>query len=117
MNKERYYQICQECGENAFEYKNKPQRGQPMFANDIVGEVMQPGEEITCLQCHRPVPAIDLSIKNLIIEIELAIDEEERRKALIHIENEEGVILRIKGGKAIVSPYDKPKFKLNHKKT
>lgn len=64
-----YYQQCQECGENAFEYKRKPKVGQPIFADDIVGENIRPCDEIICSQCQMVVPLCDLTIKN-VIEVE-----------------------------------------------
>ena len=63
---ERYYLKCQECGDHAFEFKKKPKAGQPLFAEDIVGEVVQPGEEITCKSCYKPIPNMDLTIRNIV---------------------------------------------------
>ena len=64
---EKYYQQCQECGGHAFEYKKRPQPGQPMFAEDIVGENYQPGDEIICQECNLPMAPADLNIKNLVV--------------------------------------------------
>ena len=64
-----YYQQCQECGEHAFEYKREPKVGQPIFADDIVGENIQPCDMIRCNECQMVIPLCDLIIKN-VIEVE-----------------------------------------------
>lgn len=63
----KYYQQCQECGGYAFEYKKKPQAGQPIFTEDIVGEPYQPGDEKTCQECNLPISQADLKFKNLVV--------------------------------------------------
>ena len=63
---EKYYHKCQECGDHAFEYKKMPVARFPIMADDIVGEPFQPGDEITCLECHMPIPGIDLTLKNVV---------------------------------------------------
>lgn len=64
----KIYHKCLECGEEAFQYKNMPYVGMQMNASDIIhDERPQPGDDITCQNCQRPIPPKDLIIDNVII--------------------------------------------------